>query len=118
MRNAEDGTAAGKHGSETHMSQDLLKRIQEDQVKFICLQFTDVTGTVKSTDMPAGRLGDALTQGVWFDGSSVEGFARIQESDMMLRLDPDTYPSANGRGSCATSTPPTERPSPAIRAAR
>jgi glutamine synthetase len=91
MRNAEDGTAAGKHGSETHMSQDLLKRIQEDQVKFICLQFTDVTGTVKSTDMPAGRLGDALTQGVWFDGSSVEGFARIQESDMMLRLDPDTY---------------------------
>jgi glutamine synthetase len=68
-----------------------VKRIQEDQVKFICLQFTDVTGTVKSTDLPAERLGDALTQGVWFDGSSVEGFARIQESDMMLRLDPDTY---------------------------
>ena len=73
------------------MTQDLLKRIQEDHVKFICLQFTDVTGTVKSTDMPAERLNDALTQGVWFDGSSVEGFARIQESDMMLRLDPDTY---------------------------
>jgi glutamine synthetase len=73
------------------MTQDVLKRIQEDGVKFICLQFTDVTGTVKSTDMPAGRLSDALTQGVWFDGSSVEGFARIQESDMMLRLDPETY---------------------------
>jgi glutamine synthetase len=73
------------------MAQDLLKRIQEDSVKFVCLQFTDVTGTVKSTDIPAERLGESLAQGVWFDGSSVEGFARIQESDMMLRLDPDTY---------------------------
>jgi glutamine synthetase len=73
------------------MAEDLLKRIQEDRVKFICLQFTDVTGTVKSTDMPADRLAGALTHGVWFDGSSVEGFARIQESDMLLRLDPDTY---------------------------
>jgi glutamine synthetase len=73
------------------MAQDLLKRIQEDRVKFICLQFTDVTGTVKSTDIPADRLGDALMHHVWFDGSSVEGFARIQESDMMLQLDPDTY---------------------------
>jgi glutamine synthetase len=73
------------------MTQDLLKRIQEDHVKFICLQFTDVTGTVKSTDIPAGRLAESLANGVWFDGSSVEGFARIQESDMMLRLDPDTY---------------------------
>jgi glutamine synthetase len=73
------------------MAQDVLKKIQEDHVKFICLQFTDVTGTVKSTDMPASRLSEALAHGVWFDGSSVEGFARIQESDMMLRLDPDTY---------------------------
>jgi glutamine synthetase len=73
------------------MAQDLLKRIQEDGVKFICLQFTDVTGTVKSTDIPVERVADAMNHGVWFDGSSVEGFARIQESDMMLRLDPDTY---------------------------
>jgi glutamine synthetase len=73
------------------MTQDLTKKIQEDDVKFICLQFTDVTGTVKSTDIPASRLSDALANGVWFDGSSVEGFARIQESDMMLKLDPDTY---------------------------
>lgn len=73
------------------MTQDLTKKIQDDDVKFICLQFTDVTGTVKSTDIPASRLSDALANGVWFDGSSVEGFARIQESDMMLKLDPDTY---------------------------
>jgi glutamine synthetase len=73
------------------MTQDLLKRIEQEQVKFICLQFTDVTGTVKSTDLPTHRLEESLKNGVWFDGSSVEGFARIQESDMLLRLDPSTY---------------------------
>jgi len=73
------------------MTPDLLKKVAEDKVKFICLQFTDVTGTVKSTDLPVERLAEALENGVWFDGSSVEGFARIQESDMMLRLDPATY---------------------------
>lgn len=70
---------------------DLLKRVEEDRVKFIALQFTDVTGSVKSVDIPAARLVDALKDGIWFDGSSVEGFARIQESDMRLVLDPDTY---------------------------
>lgn len=70
---------------------DLLKRVQEDQVKFVSLQFTDVTGSVKSVDIPAGRLGEALQDGIWFDGSSVEGFARIQESDMRLMPDADTY---------------------------
>lgn len=72
-------------------SKDLLKRVKEDGVKFVALQFTDVTGTVKSVDMPVSRLEGALEDGVWFDGSSVEGFARIQESDMRLVLDPDTY---------------------------
>ena len=70
---------------------DLLARVKEDKVKFISLQFSDVTGAVKSVDMPVGGLQGALEDGVWFDGSSVEGFARIQESDMLLRLDPDTY---------------------------
>ncbi len=70
---------------------DLIARVKEDNVKFISLQFSDVTGAVKSVDMPVGGLQGALDDGVWFDGSSVEGFARIQESDMLLRLDPDTY---------------------------
>ncbi len=72
-------------------SRDLLARVREDNVKFISLQFTDVTGAVKSVDMPVSRLEMALEDGVWFDGSSVEGFARIQESDMRLVLDPNTY---------------------------
>jgi glutamine synthetase len=70
---------------------DLLEKVREDNVRFVSLQFTDVTGAVKSVDMPVNRLGEALDDGVWFDGSSVEGFARIQESDMWLRIDPDTY---------------------------
>ena len=69
----------------------LLARVEEDHVQFISLQFTDVTGAVKSVDIPVGRLQVALADGVWFDGSSVEGFSRIQESDMRLVLDPATY---------------------------
>jgi len=72
-------------------AKDLIKRIKEDNVNFVSLQFTDVLGSVKSVDMPLRNLAGALEDGVWFDGSSVEGFARIQESDMRLILDPDTY---------------------------
>ena len=70
---------------------DLLTRIEEDQVQFLALQFTDVTGAVKSLDIPISRVAEAVGEGVWFDGSSVEGFARIQESDMRLMPDLDTY---------------------------
>ncbi|MFC2028508.1 type I glutamate--ammonia ligase [Chloroflexota bacterium] len=72
-------------------SKDLIEKVKEDNVKFISFQFTDVTGAVKSVDSPINRLNDALEDGVWFDGSSVEGFARIQESDMRLVIDPNTY---------------------------
>jgi glutamine synthetase len=72
-------------------SKDLLTRVKEDGIKFVSLQFSDVTGAVKSVDMPIERLEDALEDGVWFDGSSVEGFARIQESDMRLVIDAETY---------------------------
>jgi glutamine synthetase len=69
----------------------LLARVKADNVKFISYQFTDVIGAVKSVDAPVKQLESALEDGVWFDGSSVEGFARIQESDMRLVIDPDTY---------------------------
>jgi glutamine synthetase len=70
---------------------DVLAQVREDGVRFVSLQFTDVTGVVKSVDIPAHRLQAAMEDGVWFDGSSVEGFARIQESDMRLVIDPNTY---------------------------
>ena len=72
-------------------AKDLLKRVKEDRIKFISYQFTDINGVVKSLDGPVERLEEVLEEGIWFDGSSVEGFARIQESDMYLRVDPSTY---------------------------
>ncbi|HEY68602.1 MAG TPA: type I glutamate--ammonia ligase [Thermoflexia bacterium] len=73
------------------MSSNLIARVREDGVRFISLQFTDILGTIKSVTIPIGRLEEALEQGVWFDGSSIEGFARIYESDMVLVPDPATY---------------------------
>jgi glutamine synthetase len=70
---------------------ELSARIEADQVQFLSLQFTDVTGAVKSLDIPISRVEEAASEGVWFDGSSVEGFARIQESDMRLIPDLGTY---------------------------
>jgi glutamine synthetase len=72
-------------------AKEILERVKEDNVKFVSFQFSDVTGSVKSVDAPVSQLKNALENGVWFDGSSVEGFARIQESDMHLKLDTDTY---------------------------
>lgn len=72
-------------------AKELISRVEKDRVKFTSLQFTDVVGSVKSVDITTERLPSALEDGVWFDGSSVEGFARVQESDMRLVLDPDTY---------------------------
>jgi len=70
---------------------ELFERIKADGVEFVSLQFTDVTGAVKSVDAPLPQLEEAVENGLWFDGSSIEGFTRIQESDMLLRPDIDTY---------------------------
>lgn len=73
------------------MTNDLVARAHGDGVRFVSLQFTDILGTIKSVTIPVGRFEEALEQGVWFDGSSIEGFARIYESDMVLVPDPATY---------------------------
>lgn len=70
---------------------DLLKRAKEDDLKFIDLQFTDIMGSTKSVTIPVGQLENVLENGAWFDGSSIQGFARIQESDMILMPDASTY---------------------------
>lgn len=69
----------------------LLHRVEADQVAFINLQFTDVLGIGKTVTIPVEELPDALDHGVWFDGSSIEGFARMVESDMYLVPDIATY---------------------------
>ncbi|MGD1004285.1 MAG: type I glutamate--ammonia ligase [Methanoregulaceae archaeon] len=69
----------------------VLKRIESDKVKFIRLQFTDVLGQPKNAAIPVAQAEKALTDGTWFDGSSIEGFTRIEESDMLLKADPASY---------------------------
>lgn len=69
----------------------LLETIRDKNVEFLRLQFTDIQGLVKSVSIPASRLGKALDSGTAFDGSSIEGFARIQESDMVLRPDISSF---------------------------
>jgi glutamine synthetase len=70
---------------------ELLARVEKSEIKFIDLQFTDVVGVVKNVTIPVHELPEALEHGIWFDGSSIEGFARIAESDMHLRPDPSTF---------------------------
>jgi len=71
--------------------QKVLKQAEKDDIKFITLQFTDLLGVIKELIIPVEELEDASRNGVWFDGSSVEGFARIQESDLFLKPDMSTY---------------------------
>ncbi|GAB4483086.1 MAG: type I glutamate--ammonia ligase [Anaerolineae bacterium] len=70
---------------------DIAKQARADKVYFVDLQFTDIIGSVKSVTIPVTQLDDALERGVWFDGSSIQGFARIFESDMVLAPDATTY---------------------------
>jgi glutamine synthetase len=70
---------------------DVLDRIEEEGVDFLRLQFTDILGTVKNVSIPAHQAEKAFGEGIYFDGSSIEGFVRIQESDMRLEPDPNTF---------------------------
>jgi glutamine synthetase len=69
----------------------VLKRAHENSVKFIRLWFTDILGFQKSVAITMAQLEDALESGVSFDGSSIQGFARRDESDMRARPDPSTF---------------------------
>ncbi len=71
--------------------EDVLKEAYEKGVKFIRLQFTDISGVLKNISIPIEQLEKALDGEMMFDGSSIEGFVRIEESDMYLRPDPDTF---------------------------
>ena len=60
-------------------------------MKFLRLQFTDILGTIKNVEIPDRQFEDALDGKITFDGSSIEGFVRIEESDMYLRPDLSTF---------------------------
>jgi glutamine synthetase len=71
--------------------EDIFRMIDEQDIRFIRLQFTDIFGTLKNVAITPGQLEDALSGDCMFDGSAIEGFARVEESDMMLRPDLDTF---------------------------
>lgn len=71
--------------------EQVLQRVKDENVRFVNLQFTDINGIVKSVTIPAALLADSIEHGTWFDGSSIEGFARIAESDMFLQPELDTF---------------------------
>ncbi len=71
--------------------EEVLTLCEREKVKFIDLQFSDLLGHVKSVTIPIAKLPEAIDQNIWFDGSSIEGFARICESDMYLKLDLSTF---------------------------
>jgi glutamine synthetase len=75
----------------TETEQDVIDEIDEQNVDFLRLQFTDILGTVKNVSIPSDQAEKAFTEGIYFDGSSIQGFVRIQESDMRLKPDPDTF---------------------------
>lgn len=72
-------------------SAKIFDEIERESVRFINLQFTDFMGMVKSVTIPAHQFADSVEHGTWFDGSSIEGFARIAESDMYLQPELDTF---------------------------
>jgi len=72
-------------------AETVLKRVKDDKVRFISLWFTDVLGSLKNFSITSDELEAALNEGMGFDGSSIEGYARIEESDMIARPDPATY---------------------------
>jgi len=82
--------------------EDVYRFVKEKNVNFIRLQFTDIFGMIKNVEIPISQLEKALDNKMMFDGSSIEGFVRIEESDMYLVPDLDTWmvfpwPSGTGR---------------------
>lgn len=75
----------------SYTKEDLLAIAETEHVKFVRLQFTDVNGTIKNVEVPVSQLDKALSNKMMFDGSSIDGFTRIEESDMLLCPDFNTW---------------------------
>ncbi len=69
----------------------ILERAEREKVRFMRLQFTDILGVIKNVEVPDRQFGEALDGRIMFDGSSIEGFVRIEESDMYLKPDLGTF---------------------------
>ncbi|MCI4462687.1 MAG: type I glutamate--ammonia ligase [Caldisericum sp.] len=72
-------------------TEDLIREVHEKKIDIIWLQFTDILGFPKLVEISSKMLPKVLSEGIAFDGSSIEGFARIEESDMLLKPNPETF---------------------------
>jgi glutamine synthetase len=70
---------------------ELIEEMRKKKVEFVDLEFVDIMGTVKACEIPLEKMHEVAHEGLWFDGSSIEGFVRIYESDMFLKPDLSTY---------------------------
>ena len=82
---------AGRDGAERMNRDEILKTADEERVRFMRLQFTDILGVIKNVEIPRSQFEKALDGQIMFDGSSIQGFTRIEESDMLLTPDYETF---------------------------
>src|SRR5437868_8462966 len=76
----------------------VLRALEERDVRFVRLWFTDVLGSLKSVAVAPAELEGAFIEGIGFDGSAIEGFARVYEADMLVKPDPATFQILPWRG--------------------
>ncbi|MDZ7631919.1 MAG: glutamine synthetase [Gemmatimonadaceae bacterium] len=76
---------------QTAGTHDIQALLREQDIRFLRLQFTDILGVIKNVEIPRSQFAKALAGDILFDGSSIEGFVRVEESDMLLKPDLSTY---------------------------
>lgn len=75
----------------SYTKEDIIRKVKEDDIEFIRLQFTDIFGQLKNVAITASQIEKAVNNQIMFDGSSIEGFVRIDESDQYLYPDLDSF---------------------------
>jgi glutamine synthetase len=79
------------HCQTCQTAEDVFRIVRDKEISFIQIWFTDILGVLKSFSIRPSELEEAMTEGMGFDGSSIEGFSRIEESDMIAKPDPTTF---------------------------
>ena len=93
----------GQTGYVGKQEEFVLRALEERDVRFVRLWFTDVLGFLKSVAVAPAELEGAFAEGIGFDGSAIEGFARVYEADMLAKPDPGTFQVLPSRDGPATA---------------
>ena len=83
----------------------VLRLLEERDIRFVRLWFTDVLGSLKSVSVAPAELEGAFAEGIGFDGSAIEGLARVSEADMLVKPDPSTFQVLPWRGEHLATAP-------------